>query len=245
MGVSHLISIVGAGPGDPELLTVKAHNRIETADVILYDALIGEKMLALAKPDAIKIYVGKKCKDGQNQTERQIEIYQHFLKFSKQNKLVARVKAGDPMIFGRGAEEIRFCKQNHLNYEVIPGITAGIAAASLFDIPLTERGKNRMVLFYTGHMENGTFTDFQSMSRILKSGSPVIIYMGLNNLSELAFALLKEGINTTTPVQIVSRISHGDQQSICSTLCEIPFLLLQKNPETPSIVILGKNCEKI
>lgn len=245
MGLSHLISIVGAGPGDPELLTVKAHKRITDADVVLYDALMGKEMLSLAKPDAALIYVGKLYKDGQDQTERQNEIHSQFLKFSKENKKVVRLKAGDPMIFGRGAEEIRFCKTKQLNYEVIPGITAGIAASCHFNIPLTERGKNSAVLFYTGHRENGSFSDLHSVVQLLKESSPVVIYMGLNNLPDLATALLKEQVDPTISVQICSQISKANQKSYSTSLREISSFLKNENPETPSIIIIGKHAEII
>jgi uroporphyrin-III C-methyltransferase len=240
MGISHLISIVGAGPGDPELLTVKAHKRLVEADVILYDALMGGEILELAKADAIKIYVGKLYKDFQNQEARQNSIYSLFLHWAGENKKVLRLKTGDPMIFGRGAEEIRFCKENKLNYEVIPGITAGIASSSLFEIPLTERGKNSMVLFHTGHREKGRFTDLKSIVNVLKSGSPVVIYMGLNKLLDMAKALSGEGIDNTIPIQILSKISQSDEKAYETTIEDVGAFLQEKSPETPSIIIIGK-----
>lgn len=245
MGVSHMISIVGAGPGDPELLTVKAQNRIKNADVILYDALIGTDILELAKPGAELIYAGKKCRDGQHQGERQEEIHRCFLEFARQNKIVARVKGGDPMIFGRGAEEIRFCRENNLNFEVIPGITAGIAAASTFQIPLTERGKNRMVLLYTGHLHNGRFDEINAVTEVLKTGSPVVLYMGLHHLGELSKALLESAINPETHVNIASCISHPNQNAFNIPLNGIESFLKNNRPETPCVVMIGKNAVKI
>jgi uroporphyrin-III C-methyltransferase len=245
MGISHLISIVGAGPGDPELLTVKAHKRLIEADVILYDALMGGEILELAKSDAIKIYVGKLYKDFQNQEARQNSIYSLFLHWAGENKKVLRLKTGDPMIFGRGAEEIRFCKENKLNYEVIPGITAGIASSSLFEIPLTERGKSSMVLFHTGHRENGKFTDLKSIVNVLKSGSPVVIYMGLNKLSDMAKVLSDEGIDKTIPIQILSKISQSDEKAYETTIEDVGEFLQENSPETPSIIIIGKYAKGI
>lgn len=245
MDVSHLISIVGAGPGDPELLTVKALNRIQKADVILYDALMGTEMLSFSKSDAKLIYVGKLYKDGQNQNERQNEIHARFLKFAKKNKHVVRLKAGDPMIFGRGAEEIRFCTKNNLNYEVIPGITAGIAGASLFDVPLTERGKNALTLFYTGHRIDGSFSDLSAVVSVLKTGSPVIIYMGLNNLVELSKALINAGVKNSTAVQVLSKISQAGQKSFETKLSDVQQFLQENNPETPSVIIIGENAKRI
>jgi uroporphyrin-III C-methyltransferase len=168
--MSFLISIVGAGPGDPELLTVKALNRIQEADFILHDALVSHEILNLAKPDAQKVYVGKIYKDGQDQTNRQESINQMIIDLSKKGQKVVRLKSGDPMIFGRGAEEIRFCIENSLNYEVIPGVTSALGAAALYGIPLTERGKNSMVLFGTGTYCEGDFCDLKSFVSVLKSG---------------------------------------------------------------------------
>ena len=240
MDLSHLISIVGAGPGDPELLIVKALNRLKKADVILYDALSGDEMLNFCRPESEKIYVGKLYKDGQNQEERQNEIHSAFLKYAKENKWVVRLKAGDPMIFGRGAEEIRFCKENRLNYEVIPGITSGIAAASIFEIPLTEREKNGMTLFYTGHRVDGSFTDLNTVVNVLKSGSPVVIYMGLNNLIEFSKSILDFDVDQIMPVQILSKISQSGQKKYSTILGEVESFLAIEKPETPAITIMGK-----
>ena len=149
------------------------------------------------------------------------------------------------MIFGRGAEEIRFCKNNHLNYEVIPGITAGIAAASLFEIPLTERGKNHMFLFYTGHRVKDKFASLKSVVNVLRSSAPVVIYMGLTNLSFLVDALLEHGIDTTLPVQILSNISQEGQKKYLINLDAVNDFLQNENPETPAIVIIGKYAYQI
>ncbi len=245
MGLSHLISIVGAGPGDPELLTMKALNRLKNADVVLYDALTGNEILDQANPDSIKIYVGKLYKDGQDQVVRQNEIHAWFLKFSKSNKKVVRLKSGDPMIFGRGAEEVRFCKENNINYEVIPGVTAGVAASAFFDIPLTERRKSSMVLFCAGYRSNDCFSNIDTLVQILNSGSPTVIYMGLNILAELAAALVDKSVEKSTPVQILSKISLSDQKNYSTTLGDVSRFLQQENPESPATIIIGKYAEKI
>ncbi len=245
MDLSHLISIVGAGPGDPELLTVKAQKRLKEADVVLYDALMGGEVLELAKTGAVKKYVGKWNKDGQNQVKRQAEIHREFLYWAGKNKKVVRLKVGDPMIFGRGAEEIRFCKQHGLNYEIIPGITAGIAGASLCSVPLTERGKNSQVLFYTGQKNENGFPGLDSVLKVLDSGSPVIIYMGLNCLAELSRELTANGTDPATTVQVLSRISQSGQQIFTTTLRDTESFLNTHQPETPSTVIIGKNTNQI
>lgn len=245
MGISHLVSIVGAGPGDPELLTVKAYNRLKEADVVLYDGVMGNGILNLKEITAEKIYVGKLCMDGQNQVERQQAIFELFLLWAKKNKRIVRLKAGDPMIFGRGAEEIRFCKMNRLNYEVIPGITAGVAGSSLLEVPLTERGKSCMTLFCTGQRQNGRFADINAIVGVIKTGGTVVNYMALNSLADLSFEMIKAGVSSKTPMQILSKISQVQQSLRTTTLGKISELMLTSSFETPSIIILGKHATAI
>jgi len=245
MGLPHLISIVGAGPGDPELLTVKALSRLQNADVVLYDALMGEEMLDLANPAALKKYVGKIYNDGQNQSGRQDAIHNDILQWALQGKRVVRLKAGDPMVFARGAEEIRFCRANNLNFEVIPGITAGLAASALFNIPVTERGKNNMLVFYTPTREEGGLYETEPLLQLIHSGSPVIVYMGLNNLPNLAEELAEKGIERNTNIQILSNISQEGQKCWSTTIGGVSDFLKENKPKTPSIIIIGKFAEKI
>lgn len=235
----HLISIVGAGPGDPELLTVKALRRIEQADLILYDALHGDEILELAKPDALKIYSGKCYQDGQYQTERQININNQLKQYALEGKKVVRLKAGDPFIFGRGAEELEFCLSENLNVEVVPGITAGFAAAAGFHIPLTLRGINSMALFYTGHKRNGGFDDIQVVVSVLKTNAPVLVYMGLKNLSALSEELLESKIPGETPVQLFSRMGHPDQKNYSTNLSGVDPFLQNNDPPMPAVIIIG------
>ncbi len=240
-----LISIVGAGPGDPELLTVKAMKRIQEADYLLHDALVSEEILMLAKPEAERIYVGKLYMDGQDQTERQDGINQLIIDLSGKGKKLVRLKSGDPMIFGRGAEEIRFCIENKLNYEVIPGVTSALGAASLYGIPLTERGKNSMVLFGTGHYKDGDFLDLETFVSVLKSGSPIIFFMGLNKLVHLAQRLLENDISPEIRIQILSKVSQPDACTMEGTLGNIAQIMENEKPPMPALVIIGKNVERL
>jgi uroporphyrin-III C-methyltransferase len=243
--MSSLISIVGAGPGDPELLTIKALKRIQEADCILHDALVSEEIMNLARPDAQRIYVGKLYQDGQDQTDRQEWINQLIIELAEKGQKVVRLKSGDPMIFGRGAEEIRFCIENRLNYEVIPGVTSALGAASLYGIPLTERGKNSMVLFGTGHYSEGDFCDLESFVSVLNSGSPIIFFMGLNKLIKLARRLMDQGISQDMNVQILSKVSQPDACTLEGTLENIAQLLETQKPPMPALVIIGKNVERL
>lgn len=245
MAHDHLISIVGAGPGDPELLTLRALKRMEQADVILYDALHGDEILKLAPEHVQKIYAGKHYQDGQHQTERQDIINKRLKEFALEGKHIVRLKAGDPFIFGRGAEELEFCISENLNVEVVPGITSGLAAASCFHIPVTLRGKNSMAVFYTGHKRKDGFSDIEIIANVIKTGAPVIIYMGLKNLGNLAGELLKLGVSSSIPLQIASRVGHPDHQIHSLTLEEVSQFLQTNDPPMPSIIIIGNNAKRL
>ncbi len=241
MASTHLISIVGAGPGDPELLTVKAMNRLTKADVVLYDALISEEVLELAPPGAIRMYFGKLNNDGQDPQKRQDDIHQQILLWAAKNKRIVRLKSGDPMVYSRGAEEISFCRTHHLNFEVIPGITAAMAGASIFATPLTRRGNNNMILFYTGRKNNCSYPQIDSVVNVLQTGSPVVVYMGLSHLVDLAECLESRGVDPGIRVHIMCRISQKGQKIYTTTLGEVDDFLKDNNPETPSVIMIGKN----
>ncbi len=240
-----LISIVGAGPGDPELLTLKALKRIQEADYLLHDALVSQEILELARPEAKRIYVGKLYQDGQDQTERQDSINQLLIELVAVGYKVVRLKSGDPMIFGRGAEEIRFCIENNLSYEVIPGVTSALGAASLYGIPLTERGKNSMVLFGTGSYCDGDFCDLDSFVSVLNSGSPIIFFMGLNKLVHLASRLIEKDVSPEIKVQILSKVSLPESEALEGTLGTIADQLKERKPPMPALVIIGQNVVRL
>ena len=243
--MNHQISIVGAGPGDPELLTIKALKRIQEADYILHDALVSNEIRNLAKPEAQQIYVGKIYLDGQDQTDRQEWINQLIIDLASKGQKVVRLKSGDPMIFGRGAEEIRFCIENNLNYEVIPGVTSALGAAAQYGIPLTERGKNSMVLFGTGHYCEGDFCDLETFVSVLRSGSPIIFFMGLNKLVKLAQRLMDQDISPDIHVQILCKVSQPDACTLEATIGNISKILENVKPPMPALVIIGRNVARL
>lgn len=243
--MTSLISIVGAGPGDPDLLTVKALKRIQEADYILHDALVSESILNLARPEAVRVYVGKIYLDGQDQTDRQDAIHQMIIDLSRKGHQLVRLKSGDPMIFGRGAEEIRFCIENNLPYEVIPGITSALGAASEYGIPLTERGKNSMVLFGTGSYCEGDFCDLESFVSVLQSGSPIIFFMGLSKLVRLAKRLIDRSVSPETRVHVLSKVSQPDASSVEGTLATIAGIIESHRPPMPALVVIGRNAKRL
>lgn len=242
---THLISIVGAGPGDPELLTMKAHRCLEQAEVVLFDALHGTDVLKIAPEMAQRIFVGKQQNDGQDQMQRQNSIHQKMLELAGQGKRVVRLKTGDPMVFGRGAEEIRFCKENQLNYEVIPGITTAVAASALLEIPITERDKSPMVLLYTGHRTNGSLSNIQSVVEVVKGGGSVSMYMGLKSIALIEKALIEKGIAGEIPVHVLSRVSQDGQAILTSNLLRIQKDMEDQKLETPAIFIFGQYATRI
>ncbi len=149
------------------------------------------------------------------------------------------------MIFGRGAEEIRFCIENNLNYEVIPGVTSALGAASLYGIPLTERGKNSMVLIGTGHYRKGEFLDIDTFVSVLKSGSPIIIFMGLNKLIQLASQLIGNSIPGSTSIQIFSKVSHPEATVVACTLDTISRTFETGKPPLPALIFIGQNVVRL
>ncbi|MBN2805273.1 MAG: uroporphyrinogen-III C-methyltransferase [Prolixibacteraceae bacterium] len=243
--MNHLISITGAGPGDPELLTLKAHQRISTAEVVIYDALPGDAILKLAPANATFLYAGKLANDGQDQSFRQAAIHQLLLQMARKGKRIVRLKGGDPMIFGRGAEEIRFCQKNNLNYEVIPGVSAALAAAAEYEIPLTERHKSCMVLFCAGSRARGCMDQIDTVLSVLRSGSTVSIYMGLSKLESMSESLLSAGLAPHTPVNILSNVSQAGSSCVTGRLDQIAGIAGKVRPASPAMIIIGEHAERI
>lgn len=234
------VSIVGAGPGDPELLTVRALHRIQNAEVILYDNLVPSTILDLSSTAAIKIYVGRKYADAKDQMERQQHINELMCKYAQQGKNVVRLKSGDPFIFGRAIEEIRYLIEHNIPFELVPGITAGIAAANLQHIPLTERNRSNSVLFCTGHTANYDFEQLEALANMLKTGTTLIMYMGLKNLKQVIEKLKEITQNEKLYISAISKVSHPDQNIVTGTLTEIEQKIEQQQLLMPVVFIVGK-----
>lgn len=235
------VTIAGAGPGDPELLTMKAWKRIAAADVLLYDFLIADEILDMVPATAEMIEVGKRCGDGQDQTLRQDRINSLMVRYAREGKRCVRLKAGDPFVFGRGVEEVRVLLKEGVGVEVIPGITAGIAAANLLHIPITERYKSTSVLFCTGHTAGYGGEQFQAYVAMMKDGTPLVIYMGLKNLEAIQRRLLQGGMSSMLPVSVVSNVSRPSQQLVCGTLGTIVDIIRHKAIATPAVFFIGEH----
>jgi len=179
------------------------------------------------------IYAGKRFDDGQDQTERQEEINMRLIDYAREGSLCVRLKAGDPFIFGRGVEEVRALVEEGIAVEVVPGVTAGIAAAGLAHIPLTERNRMTSVLFCTGHTVHDAPEQFSALVSLLKAGSSIVMYMGLKNLEGMVDRLLGKGLPSGLPVSVVSRVSYPDQVTLSGSLQTIVFMVNEKGISTP------------
>ena len=218
------VYLVGFGPGDPDLLTIKAVKALNNADVIYYDDLINKDYIN--RFEAEKIYVGKR-KD--RHSKDQEEINRLLLKSATEVKNVVRLKGGDPMIFGHGGEEIAFLEKHHIKTEVIPGVSSGIAAAGLTKIPLTYRGVSSSVSFISGH-------NIKNMN-IPKTGT-LVFYMSVSTIRSIALKLIKEGWESNTPAVVVYSVSNPDQEERFTTLNQLIYS--EKVFKTPSIIIVGE-----
>ncbi|MFB3167944.1 uroporphyrinogen-III C-methyltransferase [Neobacillus sp. 179-C4.2 HS] len=228
--------IVGAGPGDPELITVKALRCIQNADVILYDRLVNPELLKEAKRNCHLIYCGKQP----NYHTLQQETINHLLvKYTKQGKNVVRLKGGDPFVFGRGAEEVEALMENGLSVEVVPGITAGIAAPAYAGIPITHRELGSSFAVVTGHKPKGKPIDINWKS-LATAVDTLAIYMGITNLSYICEELMKHGKNENTPVAIIQQGTTLAQRTVTGTLNSIVSVVEKEGIQNPAMVIVGE-----
>lgn len=228
------VYIVGAGPGDPELLTFKALRLMQQADIVFYDALVSPQVLDLCRRDADKVYVGKKRS---NHAVAQLGINELLINEAKKGRRVVRLKGGDPFIFGRGGEEIESLRAHNIPYQVVPGITAANAAASYAGIPLTHRDHSQSVRFVTGFLKAGAPNN--NFKSFLNTDETVVFYMGLHSLARLTEGLVEAGRSAETPIAIVSNASMPNQQVLTGTLATITELQEQHQLPTPALLIMG------
>jgi uroporphyrin-III C-methyltransferase / precorrin-2 dehydrogenase / sirohydrochlorin ferrochelatase len=228
------VYLIGAGPGDPDLLTFKAARLLQTADVVLYDRLVSEPILEMARRDADRIYVGKKRAD---HALPQQEINQLLVDLAKQGKRVVRLKGGDPFVFGRGGEEIELLARNQVPFQVVPGITAGNGAACYSGIPLTHRDHAQSVRFVTGHLKDGSINlewqQFRSETETL------VFYMGLMGLPTICKKLQEVGRSPETPVALVEKATSREQRVLTGKLSSIVDVVEREKPRAPTLIIVG------
>lgn len=228
------VYLVGAGPGDPDLLTFRALRLLQKADVVLYDRLVGKGIVDLARRDAEMVYVGK-ARD--KHALPQDNINELLVHYAKQGKKVCRLKGGDPFIFGRGGEEIDLIVQEGIDFQVVPGITAASGCAAYGGIPLTHRDHAQSVRFVTGHRQDGTVTlDWQ---HLVSETETVVFYMGLVGLRQICDQLIAHGRKGDTPIALVSRGTTDLQEVITGTLDSLPDEIEGREIHAPTLIIVG------
>ena len=229
------VYLVGAGPGDPELLTFKALRLMQRADVVIYDRLVSPEVLSLVRRDALKFYVGK---EANHHCVPQQKINQTLVDFASQGKRVVRLKGGDPFIFGRGGEEAEALVAAGIDFQIVPGITSAAGAASYCGIPLTHRDYAQSVTFTTGHLKEGYIDiDWNSVTH---GQHTLVIYMGLSNLPIITQQLIEHGLSAQTPVAVVSHATRNNQEHLIGNLMTIAEQVKQAQFCSPTVIIIGE-----
>ncbi|MFQ5560046.1 MAG: uroporphyrinogen-III C-methyltransferase, partial [Nitrospinota bacterium] len=236
MSIGHIV-LVGAGPGDPGLLTIKGKSCIESADVIVYDNLVSKRLLSFAKKGAELIYVGKK---GSCHTIAQSEINSLLVKKGKEGKRVVRLKGGDPFIFGRGGEEAEELVNAGISFEVVPGVTSAISVPAYAGIPLTHRDFTSTISFITGKESHGKTESNLSWENISPGFGTLVILMGIKSLDDIVRKLLAHGRSPETPVAVIQWGTTPEQKTITGTLDTLPGLLKEKEVRPPGIIVVGE-----
>jgi len=231
------VYLIGAGPGDPGLLTVKAVEVLKTADVVVYDYLANKAFLDYRRPDAEVIYVGKK---GGDHTLPQGEINKLLVARAREGKTVARLKGGDPYVFGRGAEEAEELLDAGLTFEVIPGVTSAVAAPAYAGIPITHRKFASSVSFITGHEDPTKDESAHDWDALAKSGSTLVFFMGVKNLPDISRRLIAGGRDPRTPAALVRWGTTCRHRSMASTLEDIPRKAKEQGFKAPSLLVVGE-----
>ncbi|MFP5449657.1 MAG: uroporphyrinogen-III C-methyltransferase [Alphaproteobacteria bacterium] len=229
------VGLVGAGPGDPELLTLKALKALQGAQVVVHDGLVSDEILDLAPADAQKISVAKRKS---RLSYSQDEINRMLVAFALQGLRVVRLKGGDPFIFGRGGEELEACREAGVECVVVPGVTAALAAAAGAGAPLTHRGSAQAVTFVTGHAARGETPDLDWES-LARSNQTVVIYMGVSTAEGIAQRLTQAGRNPATPALIVENASRADERRMVTTLSGLAQAAAAL--KGPALLIVGES----
>ncbi len=229
------VYLVGAGPGDPELLTFKALRLMQQADIVFYDRLVSKEVLALVRREAEQVYVGKQRAW---HTVRQEEINQLLLTHAQQGRRVLRLKGGDPFIFGRGGEEIETLAAENITFQVVPGITAASGCASYAGIPLTHRDYSQSCIFVTGQLKHGKLD--LNWQALVQARQTVVVYMGLAGLAVLSQQLQRHGLAANMPVALIQQGTTAHQKVWISTIAEIADLAEREQPIAPTLVIIGE-----
>ena len=229
--------LVGAGPGDPGLLTLLAAKAMAEADLIIHDALVNEECLRLARPDAVLEYAGKR---GGKPSANQRDISLRLVELARSGKRVLRLKGGDPFVFGRGGEEALTLVEHNIPFRIVPGITAGIGGLAYAGIPVTHRDINHAVTFLTGHDSSGIVPDAINWEAIGRGSPVIVIYMAMKHIAQISANLITAGRNPSEPVAFVCNAATSGQQVLETTLGEAPAAVAASGLEPPAIVVVGE-----
>ena len=229
------VYLVGAGPGDAELLTLKAARLLGQADVVVYDHLVGADVLALIGPDARRLYVGK---ERSHHSIPQEGINELLVRLAREGRTVVRLKGGDPFVFGRGGEELQVLAAEGIPFEVVPGVTAACGVASYAGIPLTHRDYAQSCTFVTGHLKDGSCDlDWPALARPRQT---VVIYMGLSGLATICARLVEHGLPASWPAAVVAHGTLAEQQVVCATLGTLADAVSRAGLQSPALTIVGE-----
>lgn len=229
------VYLVGAGPGDPDLITFKALRLIQKADVVVYDRLVSEPILNLVRRDAEKIYAGKASA---NHAIPQENINQLLVRLAKEGKRVLRLKGGDPFIFGRGGEEIAELVDENISFQVVPGITAASGCTTYAGIPLTHRDHSQACIFVTGHRRAGH--EELNWEMLSHANQTVVFYMGLENVQRICDSLKNHGRDASTPAALIEKGTTPDQRVFIGDLNSLPGLIEENNVKAPTLIVVGE-----
>lgn len=228
------VFLVGSGPGELELLTLRAARLLGSADTIVFDNLVGADILSLARPDAERVYVGK---ESGKHTMQQEDINRLLVRLAREGKQVVRLKGGDPFIFGRGGEEVEELHNAGIPFEVVPGITAACGAAAFSGIPLTHRDHAQACLFVTGHLKDGTCSlDWPALVRPRQT---LVIYMGVLALPEISRQLIAHGMPPETPAACIRKATQPEQKTLIGTIGDLPQRVADAHLRPPALLIIG------
>lgn len=229
--------LVGAGPGDPGLLTALALRALAQADAVVYDALVDSHILALARPDAEMIFAGKR---GGRPSPSQADISANLVALARRGLRVARLKGGDPCLFGRGGEEALALAGAGVPFRIVPGVTAGIGGLAYAGIPATHRGANAAITLITGHSATGDVPGNLDWAALARGSPAIVFYMGLGNIGRIAAAMMAAGRPGDEPLAVISRATTPEQTVLVTTLARAEADVAAARPRTPALIVVGQ-----
>ncbi|MEO6724779.1 MAG: uroporphyrinogen-III C-methyltransferase [Blastocatellia bacterium] len=234
------VYLVGAGPGDPGLLTLKGRDLIAEADCVIYDYLVNPDILKHASAKAELLYVGKRGLEASQQAWTQVEINRLLVEKADEHELIVRLKGGDPFIFGRGGEEAEVLVEAGIEWEVVPGVSAGSSVAAYAGIPITHRGVSSSVAFVTGHEDPAKPESAIRWGNLANGADTLVFFMGVARLAEITAQLVAHGKPAGTPIAVISWGTYEDQETVTGTLADIADKVRREKLKSPGLIVVGE-----